>query len=67
MTFEKLLIGYDRYNVTYAKKGGISKYISFEKVEEVIQFINKNIYDINLLCINDVMLDINKIIEKYEM
>jgi len=65
VTFKDLLKDNDSFNITYAKKGTTPKQLKVDKVEDVLSFISDNIYEINLLSINEVILDIDKIIEKY--
>ena len=65
VTFNDLLKENDNFNITYAKKGCTPKKTTLETPEEVLSFISENIYDINLLSINDVIIDLDKIIEKY--
>ncbi len=67
ITFKELLKGDTEFNITYAKKGGTPKKTTLKKPEEVLSFISENIYEINLLSINDIILDIDKIIEKFEI
>jgi hypothetical protein len=66
-TFKDLMIGYNNYNLTYARKGGSSNNVKFYTPEEVIRFLNENIYKIDILSINDTNIDVDKIIEKYKV
>jgi len=52
------------FNLTYAENGK-AKYITLDTPDEVLSFINENVYDIDYLSINEVSIDIDKLIEKY--
>jgi len=65
ITFKELLKESDSFNIAYANKNGLPKYTTLNKPEEVLSFISNNIYEIVYLSINDIVLDIDKIIEKY--
>lgn len=65
VTFNDLL-EYDNsdLHVTYVISGR-PKHKKLESPEEVLSFISENIYELDYLSINDVTIDINKLIEKY--
>lgn len=65
ITFKELLKDNDRFYITYNKKGGTPKHKIYDNPQDVLSFISENIYDVNLISINDVILDIDKIIKKY--
>jgi len=65
ITLDGLLESHTEYNILYAKIGKTPQYKKLQTTEEVIIFINENIFTINLLIINDKSLDINMIIKKF--
>ena len=65
ITFDELLEDNDKFYITYARPGCTPKHTTLEKPEDVLSFISNNIYEMNLIAINDFILDIDKIIEKY--
>ena len=65
VTFKDLLKENNTFNIAYAIKNGLPKHKTLDEPQEVLFFISKNIYEMNYLSINDVVLDIDKIIEKY--
>ncbi len=67
ITLNELLKQHKDYNISYNEIDVINppKNITVKTPEEVIRFINENIYTIDLLVINDVTLDIDKIIVKF--
>ena len=67
MTLTELLQEFEDYNITYAEIGGMPKNFIVQSAEEVVTFISENIFDINLLLINDINIDVNRIIEKYKI
>ena len=46
----------DGFVITYAKKGGTPKYTWLDNRRQVIGFIVDNMNDLDLLCINDVVI-----------
>lgn len=65
ITLKELLIDSDDIYVTYTKKGRTPVMETFKEPEQVIEFIKDNIYDVDMLVVNEYVLDIDKIIEKY--
>jgi len=65
VTFKDLLRGNESFTIIYANKNGIAKHTKIDTPKEVLSFISENIYEIKFLSINDIVLDIDKIIEKY--
>lgn len=65
ITLKELLKESDKFYVTYATNNGIAKRTVLINPEDVLEFLNKNIYEMKMLAINDVMIDIEKLIEKY--
>lgn len=51
------------YNMIYAKSGGRPFNIYFDYRIDVINFFLENLNNIDFLCINDVIIDKNKLIE----
>lgn len=64
ITFKDLLYNSKSFDITYVINHR-SKYITLDTANEVVSFINENVYDIEYLSINDVSIDIDKLIEKY--
>ena len=54
---------FDGFHLVYAKKCGSPKNKFFEKRIEVIEFFAYNLNNIDFLSINDVIIDINKLVE----
>jgi hypothetical protein len=50
------------FNLIYAKKCGRPKNVAFKSRNEVTKFFLDNLNDIEVLFINDVTIDINKLI-----
>ena len=51
------------FNLTYAKICGSPKFAEFDTKNEVIDFLINNLYDIDLLTINDNIIDIKLFIK----
>lgn len=52
----------DGFNVVYAKRMSTPKNIFFDTRLEVVTFLLENLNDIELISINDVQLDKNKLV-----
>lgn len=55
------------FNLTYAKKCGIPKFVEFETKNEVIKFLIEYIEDMDLLTINNSIIDINLLIKNLNL
>jgi len=51
------------YNLIYAKKGGIPKNIFFKTKEEFNDYLIEHLCDMDLISLNDIFVDKNKLIE----
>lgn len=54
---------FDGFHLVYAKKCGSPKNKFFEKRIDVIEFFSHNLNNIDFLSINDVIIDINRLVE----
>ena len=52
----------DGFNIVYAKNVGSPKSIFLETRLEVTEFLINNLNNINFISINDVVIDINKLV-----
>jgi len=54
----------DGFRLVYAKSGGRPKNIFFESRIEVTEFLINNLNEIDFICINDVIIDKNKLVNE---
>lgn len=52
----------DGFNIVYAKNGGSPKNIFLKTRLEVTEFLINNLNNVNFISINDVVIDINKLV-----
>ena len=53
----------DGFNIMYAKNGGRPKNCWLDTRREVVEFLMENLNDIDLLCVNDVIIDKYKLVQ----
>ena len=54
----------DGFHLVYAKTGGRPKNIFLETRKEVTEFLINNLNEIDFICINDVIIDKNKLVNE---
>jgi len=55
---------HDGFRLVYAKKGGRPKNCFFENRIEVTEFLLYNLNDIDFICINDVIINKDKLVNE---